>query len=582
MTYQSNSNWEFLEEVDNKIKESYLPQYQFLASLLYSRGIKPEDMEEFESPKLEQIPGFTNLYDSQKAAREIIEALKDGKKIFIHGDFDSDGVCATSILWDFLYRDAAQMLKIDAPAVNPYIPSRVDEGYGLSESSIDNMIEDGAQLIITVDCGIRDKELIRKYQKEKDVRFIITDHHQPPTDIEEDLDYTIVHQMFPGHEYPELHICGATVAFLLTRAIESEITGKATLDENTKGLDLVALATVTDMMPLKGVNRIFVKYGLDQMRTNPRLGLLKLCTAAQVTNTSIESYQLGYVIGPRVNASGRIGDPMDAVRMFLTSDSKKAQELAYKLNNLNFERQKITEQVMESAKSQIDDKKANMLNFVSGENWPEGIIGLVAGKIQESSGRPTLVVTTNNGETRGSARSLAGFNITDAIGEFSDLLEKYGGHEQAAGFTIKEGKVDEFKKSIEDYANSKLTEDDLKKTVKIDMNINPGDISVKMIETLDVLKPFGYGNSKPVIYMDSCVITDKFIMGATKNHMKLTVKGEGLGNASVLMFNCLEDIDILNNDDVIDIIGSVNLNEWNGNIDAQFIVKEWRKSEIKD
>jgi len=556
MSLVSKSNWLIPE---NK-------QEDLVETILENRGIK--NKEEHLEPLLENIPPFKKLFGVSKAAKKIIKYAKEDKKIVIHGDFDCDGICASALLWEFLFREAAKVLgkKVD---VVPYIPSRIDQGYGLTESSIKDAQELGCDLLITVDCGVRDKELINKHSKDLD--FVITDHHQPPEDISENLDYILVHQMYPGKEYPNKEICGTAVAYLLVQALREELEME---EDREYGLDLVALSTVTDMMPLLDVNRIFVKYGLEQISKGQRLGLNALILRSGILPKDINSYHLGYVIGPRINAAGRIGSPMEAVKLLVSSDEKKCTEIANELNSINFERQKLTTEILDIAKEDVDLE--NKLLFVQGENWHEGIIGLVAGKLQEQFYRPVIVTTKNDGVIKGSARSIKGFNITKTLEKLDKYLERYGGHELAAGFTAKEKSMDEFVKKITEYANKKITEKDLQRDIKIDLLVDTEDIDNELINNLKKLEPFGYGNPKPIICLKELVVVRKNIMGQEKNHMRLTVKGNGVDLLTLVLFNCNEDTQDINENDSIDVIGYPDINVWNGNENIQFMVKEWR------
>ena len=556
MSLVSKSNWLIPE---NK-------QEDLVETILENRGIK--NKEEHLEPLLENIPPFKKLFGVSKAAKKIIKYAKEDKKIVIHGDFDCDGICASALLWEFLFREAAKVLgkKVD---VVPYIPSRIDQGYGLTESSIKDAQELGCDLLITVDCGVRDKELINKHSKDLD--FVITDHHQPPEDISENLDYILVHQMYPGKEYPNKEICGTAVAYLLVQALREELEME---EDREYGLDLVALSTVTDMMPLLDVNRIFVKFGLEQISKGERLGLNALILRSGILPKDINSYHLGYVVGPRINAAGRIGSPMEAVKLLVSNDEKKCTEIANELNGINFERQKLTTEILDIAKEDVDLE--NKLLFVQGENWHEGIIGLVAGKLQEQFYRPVIVTTKNDGVIKGSARSIKGFNITKALEKLDKYLERYGGHELAAGFTAKEKSMDEFVKKITEYANKKITEKDLQRDIKIDLLVDTEDIDNELINNLKKLEPFGYGNSKPIICLKELVVVRKNIMGQEKNHMKLIVKGNGVDLLTLVLFNCNEDTQDINENDSIDVIGYPDINVWNGNENIQFMVKEWR------
>jgi single-stranded-DNA-specific exonuclease len=533
------------------------------------------DEKDFLDPKLKNIPDYTNLYGAQDAAKKIIEAVRNDKKIVIHGDYDADGISATSILWEFLYRELSKYLdqKID---VLPFIPSRTDQGYGLTESSIDECIDMGADLIITVDCGIRDKEIINKYLRNKKVDFVITDHHQVPEDIDKDLNYPLVHQRFPKHEYADVEICGAFVAFLLVQAIKAEVGMDYKINENTPGLDLVSLATITDIMELKSVNRIVVKYGLEQMKTQKRIGLKCLIEKAEVDINQLDTYHLGFIIGPRINASGRIDTALEAVKLLVSKDSKTCMELASKLDYLNFERQKMTGEALSEAKEMVDmDDK---ILCVLGNNWHEGIVGLVAGKLNEEFNRPTIVATDNNGEIRGSARSIPGFNITTALEKCSDHLERFGGHEQAAGFTVKENCWEKFVDCLKNIANRNITEDMLVPILNIDLHLSTNDITFKFLEILKKLEPFGYGNRKPIVGFKNMVVVKKQPIGKMQNHLKLLCKGDGIDLITILLFRCDEDVDDIKVDDEIDIVGNVNVNSWNGHEQLQIIAREWQYS----
>lgn len=561
MSLERKSNW-ILPENNSK---------DIVNDILKYRGIK--DTEKFLHPQLKDIPEFNKLYDVKSAAKKILQYVNEEKKIVIHGDYDSDGICAVSILWEFLYRDLAKFLnkKID---VLPYIPSRIDQGYGLTESSLNDVLDLGASLVISVDCGVRDKALIQKYHKEKGLDFVITDHHQPPEDLSDNLDYTLVHQMYPNHEYPELQICGSTVVFLLIQAIKQEAGMDYEITEDTKGLDLVALATITDLMPLVGVNRILVTYGLKQIHKDERLGLRTLILRAGLVPKDIESYHLGYVVGPRINAAGRIASPMDAVKLLVSNDQSQCQEIANTLNSINFERQTLTSKTLEEAKALVNEQ--NKLLFVVGHNWHEGIIGLVAGKLQEEYYKPVLVATNNEGIVKGSARSIKGFNITKTLETFNIYLDRFGGHELAAGFTAKTESIDTFVQEITDFANKEIPEENLTQNLKIDLVLDSDDISYELIDSLKSLEPYGFGNPKPIVCIKDLVVLKKNIMGQDKNHMKLTVKGEGIEPMTIVMFGCNEDTEKIKEEDVIDVIGYPDVNVWNGNESIQFRVKEWR------
>ncbi len=534
---------------------------------------KIEEEEKYLKPQLEDIPSFKKLYDSKSATKLILKHIENGSKIVIHGDYDADGICATSLIWDFLYRNVSKFLKkkID---VLPYIPDRIEQGYGLTRDSLNDLVNLGAKLVITVDCGVRDKELINEFKKEKGLDFVITDHHQPPKDILKDLEYPLVHQMYPEKEYPSKEICGTAVIYLLVQSLMDSLKME---NDPLFGLDLVALSTVTDIMPLLDVNRILVKLGLEEIRKSKKLGLRMLALRAGIEPKDIDTYHLGYVIGPRINAAGRIGSPMEAVRLLVSTDENQCKEISNLLENTNFDRQRMTSEILTKAKDLVKDTEDNML-FVLGEDWHEGIIGLVAGKLQEEYYKPVIVATNNDGVIKGSARSIKGFNITKSLEKFNKYLERYGGHELAAGFTAKADTIESFVKDIVKYANEKITKEQLVPKLNVELFLDTEDITVDLVKQLKLLEPLGFGNPKPFVFLKELEVKKKQIIGKDCNHMKLFVKGSGVDYLTLLLFGCNEDVELLNENDRIDVVGYPDINVWNGNESMQFNVKEWRFS----
>ena len=537
--------------------------------ILKARKIKDEDY--YLNPSLNDISSYKKLYNTSKATKEILKHIEKGSKIVIHGDYDADGICATALLWEFLYRDVSKFLKkkID---VAPYIPNRIEQGYGLTRDSLNDVLDLGTKLVITVDCGVRDKELINEFRKDKGLDFIVTDHHQPPKDILKDLEYPLVHQMYPEKEYPYTEISGTTVVYLLIQAIRDKLDMEK---DPYFGLDLVALSTVTDVMPLLGVNRVLVKFGLDNIRKGKRLGLRMLALRVSVNPEDIDTYHLGYILGPRINAAGRIASPMDAVRLLVSSDEKQCKEIANVLEVTNFERQRMTNGILQEAREMIKDSKEKLL-FVKGIDWHEGIIGLVAGKLQEEYYKPVIVATDNEDTIKGSARSIKGFNITKALEKFKKYLERYGGHELAAGFSIKKENVKKFSKEIIEYADEKISEEDLLPKLNVELLLDSEDITVGLVSDLRKLDPLGFGNPKPYVCLRGLEVKKKNVIGKEGNHLKLFVKGSGVDYLPLLLFGCNEDVDILKEGSSIDVVGYPDINVWNGREDIQFNVREWR------
>jgi single-stranded-DNA-specific exonuclease len=534
--------------------------------LLYNRGFrKASEIKRFLTPSYKHIPSPRKLPGALQACKRIIQLVDEKKKFFIHGDFDVDGISATSILWHTMYK------KLGADVV-PYIPSRVDEGYGLSDSSVKHMLDAGAEVIITVDCGIRDRELIEKYSK-FGVEFIITDHHQPPDDISV-VDYLIVHPNIAGKSYPYPKISGAMVVYLLSELL-LDLTIKDYKLFSSGWSDLAGLSTVTDIMPLESVNRDIVSLSIKEMRSNPRLGMQALMSVSNLTPIKLEAYHYGFVLGPRINASGRIGKPMDAVRLLLTEKDDYAYTLAQRLDDWNMQRRNLTEKMLKDAFTQIDERK-NLI-FVVGKDWEEGIIGLVAGKIQEKFGKPTIVVTVRDGECRGSCRSIPEIDITEALEKNSAHLLKFGGHRMAGGFSLKHDNLDSFKKDIESYIDNEFLNIEIQKDVHVDLHLSVDDIDMALWSDLEKLKPYGFGNLRPLVWLENVLIVESKPIGKEKQFLKLLVKDNGINLLEVVIFDIdSEEFEIFQKGKSIDLFGYVGVNVWNDNIRMQFQVKGWR------
>lgn len=581
MSLKSNREWVLPEEKTKDVVEN----------ILKARGIKEREI--FLNPNIENIPNYKKLHDTNSGAKKILDHIEKGNKIVIHGDYDADGICATSLLWDFLYRDVSKVLDKEIDVL-PYIPDRVEQGYGLTEESLRDVLNLGAKLVVTVDCGVRDKELIHEFMQEKDLDFVVTDHHLPPEDLleseeqkskkskekdkekekktNEGIQYPLVHQMYPGKEYPYTEICGASVVYFLIQEIRELLDMPKDLKY---GLDLVALATVTDVMPLVDVNRVFVKEGLEKINKGKRLGLRMLALGASIEPKEVQSYHLGYVLGPRINASGRIASPMEAVRLLVSKDENQCKEIANLLESTNFERQKMTTEIFEQAKEHVKESKDNLL-FVIGQDWHEGIIGLVAGKLQQLYYRPVVVATKSEGAIKGSARSIKGFNITNAFDKFKKHLERYGGHELAAGFSTTQEKIETFKENLVKYANKEITKEQLQPNLNVEILLGSEDITKDLVNELKKLEPLGFGNPKPMVCLKGLTIKSKQVIGKDENHLKLFVDGKNTQSLTLLLFGCEEDVEILKEGDSIDVVGYPDINVWNGRENMQFNVKEWR------
>ncbi len=529
-----------------------------------------EDIESFLTPDSTQLQSPWLLEGMNQIVDFLIEAIARRRKIHIHGDFDADGICATSILWSYLYRE----LGAD---VSPIVPDRFEEGYGLSEKTLERITAEDGDIVITVDCGVKNIDLIKKYNN---LTFIITDHHIFPTS-EDELKLInnmpnligVLHPLHPKSKFDFTEICGTTVAWKLISAL-AERTGNVKFDPNVF-LPFVALATVTDIMPLIKENRYIVKQGLALANTNPPLGFESLFETAQLIKPSIDVYHFGFVLGPRLNAAGRIEDAMDAVRLFSTNNRDTAKRYAEKLNLLNHQRQEMTQELIDLVEPRALEQLENKCIFIIGDNWPEGILGLVAGKLQERFNRPILVASKqNNGDMiRGSARSPRYFHITDALNQFKHLLSKFGGHRQAAGFSLPSRNIENFRDGLLQLANTQITSEDLVPFLEITGEITLPQINYQNVLEIGKLAPFGYGNTDPKFVIRNLEVIDLRLVGRDQTHLKLRLSKDGKAIDAIGFGLANKFGDILPGS-IVDVAGQIQINKRPNYNNVEILIKD--------
>ncbi len=532
--------WEILGK--GKIKNSN----DIVTILLKNRGItKDKEQKEFFNPKdpskisLKELD--INEVEVKKAVKRIKASIKSKEKVFVYGDYDCDGICATAIMWEALHD-----LRIN---VLPYIPDRFSEGYGLNIESIKKLKEDNPDLglIVTVDHGIvADKKV--DIATELGIDIIITDHHQ--------LGKTKPKAFATIHT---TKISGSGVSFVVSRELGNE-----------SGLELAALGTIADQLPLTGINRSIVKYGLKQLNETKRVGLLSLFQSSGIQKGNIGTYEVGFVIAPRINAMGRLGHAIDSLRILCTKSREKAAELSTLLSKTNLERQKIVEEVILHARASVTDEKIIVLSH---ESYHEGVIGLAAGRITEEFYRPAIVLSKKGDISKASARSISGFNIIEAIRKLDNLIIEGGGHSMAAGFSIKTSLIDKFKKEINKIAKEFLNEDILLRKIKIDLEINFNLITLDFLRKLEEFSPTGYGNPNPTFITRRVEVLDTKIIGQTAKHLKLRLRQGGQVFGSIY-FGGGKSYSELTPDTKIDIVYQVEENTWNGYTNIQLKIKD--------
>lgn len=487
-----------------------------LAILLIQRGITNfYEAKNYFRPSLETLHDPFLMNGMQEATQRVIYALTHNEKICVYGDYDVDGTCSAALMYLFLKELGAN--------VETYIPNRITEGYGVSISSIDILKERGINLIITVDCGITAVDEI-DHANSLGIETIVCDHHQPKEKIPNA--YALLDPIKPGCNYPFKHLSGAGVAFKLARAVGDRI-GKKELA--LKYLDLVALAGAADIVPLVDENRVLVKEGIDLINTNPRPGIVALLKSARMEPGNLNAGQIVFTIAPRINAVGRLGDANRAVDLFTTDDPKRAIELAQVLEDENTERRKIDEMTFSHAMQLVDsgiDMDSDLGIVLHYDDWHPGVIGIVASRLVEKFHRPAVMLTTIDGVAKGSARSIHGFNIYEALQNCEDLLLQFGGHEAAAGLAIELEKLEEFKERFNSVLRKNMTDENKLHEVHIDTKIAFSDISPKFLRVLEQFAPYGPGNMRPVFMSENVsLVYPPRIVGV--NHIVTSLRQNG-------------------------------------------------------
>jgi single-stranded-DNA-specific exonuclease len=562
-----------MNNIEIKIKEikDYYPNLQIrnlTKTILYSLGLSEKEAYHFITLNQQDFEDPFRIFGIAKAAHLINDYIENGKKIIIHGDFDVDGVCASTILWDYLYFTR----KAD---VLPIIPNRIDEGYGLSEKTIRKAINLKADLIITVDCGIRDKDLVDKFKNLVD--FIITDHHQFLTNSNGQIILpdakAVVHSAHPKSQFSTM-ISGAATAWQLVRAIEATKKSGPYID-TTDYLDLVAISTICDIIPLTTENRKFVLRGIEKIKENKRIGLKELMKIAVIDPMHIQTYHFGFVLGPRLNAPGRIlNDAVKSMRLLATRNIQQARELAIELNDLNTKRQQLTEQFIQIAESQINTIDKAIV--IKGSEWPEGILGLIASKIAEKYFRPTFVSTIDRkGKITGSSRSpLETLHLNQVLEAAKQHLLRYGGHKQAAGFASQINIFHGFEDTILEYIEKNTKTEDFIKSMKADVEISDlGTITIDDIEELKLLEPFGLGNPKPTFVLFNAYIEDIKTFGKDYNHIMFSII-HGNGKIAAKSFNGAHKYSRIQVGQCINILGHFTITTWNNTKQLEYEVLE--------
>lgn len=547
------------------------------AALLYSRGYtEPESAGCFIRPQLSALHDPFLLRDMDKAVSRILYAVKNKEKIRIYGDYDVDGVTSVSLL--FLY------LRSKGADAGYYIPSRAGEGYGVSRTAVEAFAREGVRLVITVDTGITACSEA-EYASELGMDMIITDHHECHSCIPAAA--AVINPRRPDSVYPFREMAGVGVAFKLICALEqtSDPAGYGGCGQLCeKYADLVAIGTIADVMPLVGENRLIVSAGLRSMEAQARPGIAALLkTAATSGDRSARAYHrrrinsslVGFVIAPRINAAGRITNASKAVELFLTDSQAKADEIAQELCRTNSERQnqeqKIISEAFEMIRTGHDFKKDRVI-VLAQDDWHHGIIGIVASRITEHFGLPSVLISFEGDTGKGSGRSVKGLNLVEALHACGDLLIKYGGHELAAGLSIERGMTEEFKRRINEYAARMMPEEDPAVTVPVDALLTASDLTIRQAGELRLLEPYGVGNPAPVFMLSGAVLEEVVPVGGNR-HSRIQLRADGELFGGIFFGSDPRSLDLYPGDRA-DILFNLDINEFQNSQSVQLVIRD--------
>lgn len=559
-----NKKWEICkinEEDINKIcEENNLSQ--LIGSILASKKIISKDeIREFLNPTRDDFHDPFLMPDMEKAVERILIAIQNKEKIIIYGDYDVDGITSVTVLKKFLEE---QGLK-----TGEYIPNRLNEGYGLNKEAVKNISEQGYTLIITVDCGISCIEEI-EYAKELGMEVIVTDHHEPGEIIPDCL--AVVDAKRKDNKYPFNQLAGVGVVFKLIQAISLKLNLEA--KEYLKYLDIVCVGTISDIVPLIDENRVITKLGLKLVEKTRNIGLKTLLESTGYKE--INSTTISFGIAPRINACGRMGEEKEALELFLTNNIQEAKQISERLNQYNIERQETEKQIFKQAIQEIEKENKDVPCIILGkEGWHHGIIGIVASKVTDIYFKPSILICFEGEEGKGSGRSIPGFDLHDAVMNCNTYVEKFGGHSMAIGINVKKENFEKFKKEFEEYVqNSHIN--DIIPIIKIDKEIDLRKINIQDIRDLKLLEPYGEANKMPLFLIKNMKIQSIRTLSEGK-HIKLKL---GIDNyiADAIGFNMGNIAEQYLIGDRVDVVGSLEINDFGDNENIQINLKDIRKT----
>ena len=559
----SYSRWNLLPPVPDKNLVNNSGFSPLIVQLLYNRGIsKPEQFQSFLAGDRSLADNPFQLPDMHRAVARVYQALLSGENIGIYGDFDADGITATVAL-------VHGLSALGGKAV-PYIPHRQTEGHGLTTSVLKNLYQQGISLVITVDCGITDVLPVKTALK-MGLDIIITDHHNPLPETPDAI--AVVDPKLTGSAYPFSQLAGVGVAFKLLQALFQSIGKEEQLD---MVMDMVAIGTIADMSPLVGENRYLVKEGLKLINTTPRLGIKELMNQTGINIGSLDAEKISWVIAPCLNAAGRLADGLTGYNLLMTDLPQQAHELAIWLVQINGERQRLTATTLAMAREQVIAQGLPLLLIADDKDYPIGIAGLVAGRLSEEFYRPSIVIQTGEKVSHASCRSIPEFDIISALNQFSHLLSRYGGHSQAAGFTLPTRNLPRLQQELSQLVAEQLAGVELRTHLDIDIQVALPDLGGDTYQTTRLLAPFGIGNPMPTFLSRGVEVLERRTMGNGGEHLRLKLRQGGTvwDGVGFRLGSYLSELSSL-----VDIVYNLEIDRWGGKEQLRLNILDFAASE---
>lgn len=538
---------------------------EVIAALLIQRGIETyDDAKQFFRPSLNDLHNPYLMKDMDKAVERIEKAIAEGENILVYGDYDVDGTTAVALLSSYL--------KTRTDHVATYIPDRYDEGYGISFKGVDFAHDNGFSLIIALDCGIKALDKVA-YAFEKQIDFIICDHHRPGSEIPQAV--AVLDPKRDDCNYPYKELCGCGVGFKLIQALAEH--ENKTVDDLTGYLDLVATAIGADIVPITGENRTLAYFGMQIINTNPRAGFKAIIH--QIKKEELTITDVVFIIAPRINAAGRMKHGNYAVTLLTETNFDLALQYASEIEQFNTDRKEADQQITHEALLQIEANNEfnKHTTVVYNESWHKGVIGIVASRLTETYYRPTLVFTKSGDKLAASARSVSGFDVYNALEACAEHIEQFGGHKYAAGLTLKEENYEAFKQAFEDEVSKTIDKNLLVPEIKVDLKIDLNDIDDKLMRILKQFAPFGPGNMTPIFMTENLKDTGYGkCVGEDDKHLRITVTSTSLSDQKIVAigFNLGDKFELVSNKKPFSAVYSVDENVWNGNVSLQLKLRD--------